>query len=688
MSRFRRRSAALGLVACLAGFALPSQARAQPEPEPEGEAEVELPPRVSVINRFSVTRIARWLGSENAGERLRGIERLGEVGTPAALARLTGYAFERRAQLAGREWLTLARTLAPHAADPKAELVLAMLLNQSPSNSTGPEEAALLELARGTAGLALADDGGRAAQLVLGRALRAVGAPAAAAADALVAHPPASVAGLLEAPGEPSVELAELLGALADQRAFHALRDWVRGGTNEVRAASAIALTRLGDMETVPLAAQWLPQGSPELRRAGLEILSLAHDARAEPALRALVAEAVAGEAEQRRLLEFPSAALSAEVLGSLDRDVSGGAWRWTLLGRIGGEAAAQRLARGLADPESALAAAHALSRLPGPEARAALEAALQGDAVLPLAVRVAAARAELGERFRGLAARSDAWLDSQDPRQRAAAAWARSIEGGAAALAELESGDEVRVLAAASNALCFHPVTIDGAARLLSGAAPGRVRTALAVALLSPRGRRAVPSELLWSLVAEAGAARPLALRALAARSDPGIWAAVESYLDHPDPLLREHVARGLGESERASAVGYLARRYAFETDETVRRALVMALGAHDGRAASGWLDRAARLDPSPRVRSAARLALGGVPLADAARGDEFLWTELRAASAAAVQAPAPALAEKPDAAALLSVAPGLAMPVFADPSGLLVVSGLPSSHLGIRLQ
>jgi hypothetical protein len=36
----------------------------------------------------------------------------------------------------------------------------------------------------------------------------------------------------------------------------------------------------------------------------------------------------------------------------------------------------------------------------------------------------------------------------------------------------------------------------------------------------------------------------------------------------------------------------------------------------------------------------------------------------------------------------ALLSVAPGLAMPVFADPAGVLVVSGLPSSHLGIRLQ
>jgi hypothetical protein len=79
--------------------------------------------------------------------------------------------------------------------------------------------------------------------------------------------------------------------------------------------------------------------------------------------------------------------------------------------------------------------------------------------------------------------------------------------------------------------------------------------------------------------------------------------------------------------------------------------------------------------------VRSAARLALGGVPLGDAVRGDDFLWTELRALSGDST-------VTEPGGGALLSVAPGLAMPVFADPAGVLVVSGLPSSHLGIRLQ
>jgi hypothetical protein len=150
-----------------------------------------------------------------------------------------------------------------------------------------------------------------------------------------------------------------------------------------------------------------------------------------------------------------------------------------------------------------------------------------------------------------------------------------------------------------------------------------------------------------------------------------------VTSYLDHPDALLREHAARGLGENPHASAVGFLARRLAFETDEGVRRALVMALASQHGRVVSHWLARAARLDPSSRVRAAARLGLAGVPLADPA-GAELLWTELQHTPAA----------EEGASVALLSVAPGLAMPVFADPAGVLVVSGLPSSHLGIRLQ
>lgn len=696
-------------VVALGVAAAPRPLWAQPEPEPGEDGGVEAAPRLSVIDRFSVARLARWLGAESASERLRGIERLGEIGTPAALATLTGYAFERRAQLEGGEWLALARALAPSAGDAKVQLVLATLLNQSPSKAAGPEELARLELARGTAALALAAEGGSGALLVLGRALRAVGAPAAAAADALVAHPPATLAPLLDVPGQPSVELARLLGVLGDQRAFHALRDWVRSEPPEVRAAAALALTRLGHLETVPLAALWLERGPREVRGAALEILLLAGDGRAVPALGALLAEPRPDPAERRLLLESPREELAPALIDALDRHDQASAFGWTLLGRIGGAAAAKRLRAGLDEPQTAFAAAHALSRAPGDFARAALQAALEAESPSPLAVRAAAARAHArGERFARLDALAAAWSGSSDAAARATAAWVHALDGGAGARRELESGDAVRVIAASAHALAFDAATLDVAVRRLAEAPAGDVRTALAACLVAPRARQAVSSELLWSLVAEAGPARALALRALASRGDPEVGAGVTSYLDHPDALARQHVARGLGENPRASAVGFLTRRLAVETDEDVRRALVMALSAQRGGAVTRALEQAARLDPSPLVRSAARLGLAGVPLADPSTGRELLWLELRhtepvteaatpASEPPAPESPAPHGSPEPEpptgepraaAVALLRVAPGLAIPVFADPAGVLIVSGLPASRLGIRLQ
>jgi HEAT repeat protein len=684
MSGFREGAVVSVLAAALA---LAGGAEAQPESEQVQAAAEEAPVRAALIERFSVARWAHRLDAGDPIERLGAIERLGDIGTSASIGRLTEYAFERRAQLVGREWLTLARALAPHAAEGKVQLVLAMLVNQSASKVTGPDEVALAELARGAAALALADEGGTSALVVLGRALRTVGKPAAAASVALVAHPPTSLEPLLDVPGPPSAELARLLGKLGDQRAFQALRGWVRGGTPDVRIAAAIALTELGHLETVPLGAQWLARAEPELHQGGLEILLAARDARAEPALRAQLASPRLALADQRRLLDVAGASLSDAALAGLegaDLDAEG-SWRWTLLGRIGGRVAIERLGQALTDPVGAFAAAHALSRLPGAEAHAALQAALDAGRALPLSLRAAAVRRRVwGESFVGLDTRTDALARSERSEERALAAWVRSLAGGEAALAELRSGDVVRVAAAANNALGFDPEALVLAARSLSGAPTGPLRTALSVGLISPHGRDAVSTELLWSLVREAGAARPLALRALAARSDPDTAAGATSYLDHPDALLREHVALGLGDNPAPSAVAALVRRLSFETDEGVRHALVMALGAHPGHAAARSLDSSARLDPSAAVRSAARLALAGVSLSEAPRAEDFLWTLLRPTGP-----PAPAgseSAESPPSAVLLRAGPGLALPVFADAMGLLVVAG-PSSSWEIRL-
>jgi len=655
------------------GLALP--ARAQSELSEAEVAMAEPPPRRSPLARFGLAPLSRRLESERLDERLLAMERLGELGSAAAFARLASHAVERRSRFVGREWLTLAHALAGGTADAKVQLALAMLLNQAANPAQGPEEAGLLELARGTAALALSAEGDPAALLVLGRALRARGAPARAAAEALIAHPPRQLEPLIE-PGPPSSELASLLGALGDQRAFHVLRDWVRGEADaSVRAAAALALTRLGHLETVPLGARWSEAGQGELVDAGLDILLAAQDPRGDELLgQRLAAERVA-DTDRRRLLEAAGPGLADAALASIDRAAAGDEWRWALLGRIGGDAAAQRLARALGEPRAALAAAQALSRMPGEAARAGLAAALAERVALPLAVRAAVVRADaFGEPTSGLAESIGVLAASSTASERAAAAWARALGGGAAAIAELKSGDEARVVAASSHALGFDPATLEVLAALVESSPAGPVRSAASACLGTAIGRERVSSDALWSLVAEAGPARPLAVRALAARNDPGLAGALRSLLADPDPLLRSHVARGLGESADASAVGLLVARLAVEPDEGVRHAIVIALGARRGLRASTSLTRSARLDPSSRVRSAARLALSGVVLSDPPPGRELLWLELHAAKAGA--------------AVLLEIAPGLAIPVLPDPSGVVVASALPAPEVGIRLQ
>jgi hypothetical protein len=709
---FRRPfSVALAWLSCALAAALAGAApAARGERTEAGETEdVSVSERPSLGGRFGLERLVNALSGPQLPERLASIQRLAGLGTRAALHRLVSFALDHRAQLGSRECLTLARALAPHAADDDTRVLLTALMNQRPGAPAGPEEAALFELARGSAALALAASGSESALRVLGATLRAGGASAALAADALLEYPPADLQALLAVPGEPSVELARWLGALGDQRAFHTLRDWVRGESAEVRAAAAIALTQLGELETVPLARQWLKTGMPVLEHAALEILMLTQ----QPEAPALARRALASETEPaerlRRALEFPSPELLP--LASRERAEPGLAQQsWMLLGRIGGAVAIAQLEAALGRPESAFVAAHALSRLPGSEAHAALARALEARAALPLSCRAAALRSVLWrERFEALPARVAELAGSKDAHARAAAAWASSLLDPRAALAELGSDDPVRVEAAANNALWFDDSLYQAAAQRLEAAPRGRARTAFAFALMRSDARRSVSSGVLQELVLDGGAAAPLALRALAARREPRSVAFAEAYLSHPDPILRAHAARGLGESPRPTTIGMLARSFEFETDEHVRQAIVRALSGRRGPTVQRTLELAARLDPSAAVRSAARLALGGVELADPPSGNEFLWAEVRAASpeprrppAVAEGARAPQSAAErlgaPEvraddgppngtgAAGLLYLLPGQALPVFADAAGVLVAAGVNLHPLALR--
>jgi hypothetical protein len=662
----------LGFIACSAPGRAQSSAESGQSPETGGVR--------SFAQRFGFQHPMALLHAPSPEDRLRGIQRLAGLERQTEGERLASFAVERGAQLGPRELLALTRALAMSRASAKRELALASLMSQRTADDVLPEHVALLELVRATAALGLASSGRGGALEALGRALRAGGPAAAVAAGALEAYPPARLEPLLAVPGEPTIELARLLGKLGDQRAFHPLRAWVRGESAEVRAAAAISLTQLGAMETVPLARQWLAQDLAVLKDAGLQILMLAQAPEAGAYLARQLEEHAADSVARARTLAYPSAALLAGVLTRTRDDSEPDDWS-TLLGRIGGLAAVRELGTAQARPESAFAATHALSRLPGPDAHAALADSLEREVALPLSVRAAAAREQLWqERFEPLAPRVAALLRSEVPGERAAGAWASALTGDKAALIELESGDEVRILSAANAGLLLGDAVYRRAAALLTRAAPGRIRTALSFCLMRASGRQGVPTAVLRSLVDEGGAARPLALRALAARDDSEPSSYATAFLDHADPLLRAHVARGLGDSARPSATGLLARRLELETDEAVRHAIVCALSVRRGRSVTRSLQLAAHLDPSPRVRSAARLALGGARLGDAPAGADVLWAEVRSTQAVGLGDTGPVV--------LLDVAPGLALPVFADPAGILVVPGVGAGQRGIRLQ
>lgn len=634
--------------------------------------------------RLGLARPLALLDSSDPEERLNGIRRLAGLGSAAAIERLVAFVLDGRSRLSGREALVLARALGSQGALPKVPLALAALMHRRAPAGAAPDEAELFRLGSQVAALALAASGTREGASVLARALHAGGASGEMARLALEAHPPLLLSPLLDEPGEPSVEFARLLGALGDQRAFHTLRNWVRSADVEVRAAAAIALTELGDLETVPLARAWLRQESELLRSAALRVLISTRQPEAVVELaKQLGAPGVSPEV-RALALGFPRPEFAEIARGrvrSADTQASEAEFWWTLLGRLGAPGV-EELERGLSDPAHGFRAAHALSRSGSVEARAALLGALERGVALPLSVRAARLREHHGDDEMGpLARRVDELARSKGAVDRFAAAWSASLGGAEAAINEIASGDPVRVFAAANNALVFDARVFERAGALLASA-PEPLGVALAFALMHPRGRSNVPSERLRELIEARGSAAPLAIRALSSRLVPRPGSEPDRFLDHPDRIVRAHAARGLGESDHPGATGLLLRHFEFEADASVRHAIVCALALRGGSRAERALALARNLDPSDAVRSAARLGLDGAELGDPPPGAETLWAEIRHASGDSGRAHA---APPP---ALLEVGPGLALPVFADESGLLVVSGVGEGTLGIRLQ
>jgi hypothetical protein len=186
------------------------------------------------------------------------------------------------------------------------------------------------------------------------------------------------------------------------------------------------------------------------------------------------------------------------------------------------------------------------------------------------------------------------------------------------------------------------------------------------------------VPTPLLLELVHDASPGSLLAACALSARKDADLLPLVRELLGSGDPWLRAHALLGLARARDPDALGLIENAYRFEPDEGVRHAAVVALSRRSEVVKARTLRLAAELDAAQSVRAAARLALSGQALLQTALGPDTAWLELTQN---------PGLAPGAAPAAQLRMGFGLALPVVADPDGVVALAGVDPAPLSVRL-
>jgi HEAT repeat protein len=628
--------------------------------------------------RSGVSMAKRLLDSELQEDRIRGLRRLGTVGTRQALQVLIEWV-DASTEGNSQARLVAVRALARHA---RRSAVTQALVRMMTGVGTSPTHLDPLEQSiRSSAALALAASGSPTALAALAKAVRHEGPTAQAAAAALEAYPPRDLRPVVQARGAPTRVLVRLLARLGDQRAFYPLRSFVRWATPAVRADAAVALTELGDLETVELARHWLKhERQPTLRVAAARILALTRASDAPRVIAALLRDDATRNAGLELALQAPHPAhvpaLEALLADADDTEVG---HLLAAIGRAGGERAARLLARELRSPKRAAPAAYALALTAGGDAGLRLAEALGQPTTRRLAARAAVVRAlVLGEPVGGAVQTLEHLLASHSAADRASGAWGLAASDPDWARRLLAHTDPVVVRASARAALSAGVSQL--AARRLVSERDGPTRTALGIALAASEGADELPTRVLIELLEQGGAVAPLAARALAARDCPELRPRVQALLLNADAQLRGHAALGLGRSQDPSAIGLLESTYRFEPDPNVRHAVVTALSRRRESTRRRILRLAAGLDGDRRVREAARLALAGRSLDELVVGPTAFWLSVEPNSGEKA-------AGGEQQAAVVQTCTGLALPLLADPDGLVVTTGLPAGSVRLRL-
>lgn len=609
----------------------------------------------------------RWLKSEDAEVRRRGLERLGALGTTQALERLLA-ALEPDGRISSeQERLVAVRALAPHAGHAVIrQALLRLMTSAAAAPTTSPQS--LEPFVRGSAALALACCGGAPGDIALGLALRQGGIVEALAHNALLAHPPADLGVIVDQPGDYSLGVAELLEALGDQRSYPEVRRMVQHGLPEIQAAAARALLRLGHAEVLTWARYYVKRPTDEPRfSAAADIV-----ASGDPVAAAHVVKRLLKEDQLERALRIAQVARHPSLVEPLFRLAEKVPQRklpqvFGILGRIPQESSVSALARAAQKKPYAPLAAYALSTQPHPGAASALAQGLRGQASANFARASAMRQTLLNDPVAGLNDALRQLLGAPDPKRRSAAAWSQALLRPKNSGSLFSHRDPAVVRAAARAA--FRPPLARDAARALAKSSHPLNRVALAAALADPAAAELVPSTMLRRLMDDSSPAAPIATYALAARPEPKHRSAILAALHSQEPLLRVHSALGLGNNPDPESVAELNSQYAFEPSGDVRYAIVIALSRRTEVGRLRVLRLAEQLDPDPRVRHAASRALQGARLSPLPPGQATLWVDY-------------SHTENPEATlvtALVRTPSGLAIPVVSDPDGVLTVAGLP---------
>jgi HEAT repeat protein len=620
--------------------------------------------------RFGVPWAKKLLASQDANERVRGVERLGALGTPEAVDALLA-AFEPGAVLLRDPTTRLAvvRAIAPQAGrDPVRTVLVRELTDPSPEGRSMPSP--LAALTRDAAAMALAQANEKKAAAALATAIQQGGAIGAAAERALLGHPPSSVDMILVANEPMGPSMARFLGDLGDLRAIPRLRSALQSGDAATQAAAAFALARLGDAAAIERAVAWIDSGDRALNMAAAEVLARLDSPYATRAVTNLLASDVSLELTFGLVRALPvrglTDALSAACARSQTRPI-----KLACVIALGVRAETPGPLEALladADEEVATDAALGLARRPGPAFRAAIERALsrakgEGGPALRRAARSAIVRAlSLGDVVADLEPTLLRMVASSDATDRSIGAFGLVALGLRDPRAWL-AGDDDAVAIAAARALVARGAAPASEARALLRSANKRRVVAGGVALLDADSARGVSDDVLVAWAEEGGALAGLAARALAARTTPIARLETERLLQGTDVLVRQHAALGLGESEREDAGARLARAYRTEDNADVRLAIVRGLVRTSSRAADDTLRLALALDSDARVQSLAKAAESVGPQPRDRRGDGVAWVSLAphgGASGAVVRSD------------------GLAIPFVADPDGVALIPGL----------